>query len=165
MDRACSSCSASATRDEGRPRDYLAPLPSRFAPSPPELEQTRRNQQAGRGQFYSLWYAEGNWTQRTIEPAPVPGLYRVSFFPNGNSWQVVTKLPDMQTRRTHLEQDFWIGGCYSIEGPSRTSCSMRGLEKNNVFLDANTMESNLPYRGQLSNYFFEKLESWKVPCS
>lgn len=140
-------------------------LVSFFAPSPSELEQIRRNQQAGRGQFYALWYAEGDWTQRTIEPAPVPGLYRVSFFPNGNSWQVVTKLPDMKARLTHLEKEFWIGGCYAIEGPSRTSCSMRRLEHDGIFLDASTTESNLPFREQLKRYFLEKLETWKVPCS
>jgi len=138
-------------------------LVSFYVPSPAELAQIRQNEVLSRQQFFDFWYAEGDWTQRTIEPAPVPGLFRVSFFPNGNSWQVLTRIPDMQTRDTHLAKDFWVSSCHDIEGPTRTTCLLR-LEQDGIFMDASTPESNLPYREQLGRFFLEKLESWKVAC-
>ncbi len=38
-----------------------------YVPSPPELAQIRHNEVLLQQQFFSLWYAEGDWTQRTIE--------------------------------------------------------------------------------------------------
>jgi hypothetical protein len=138
-------------------------LVSFYAPSPDELAQIRRNEVLKQQEFFSLWYAEGDWTQRTIEPASVPGLFRVSFFPNGNSWMVVTRKPDMQARDSHLAKEFWISSCYVMEGTPRTTCLLK-LEQDGIFMDARTPESNLPYREQLGRFFLEKLDSWKVAC-
>jgi hypothetical protein len=138
-------------------------LVSLYAPSPAELAQIRRNEISSQRQNFDFWYAEGDWTQRTIEPASVPGLFRVSFFPNGNSWRVVTRIPDMQTRDTHVAKDFWISSCYATEGPSRTTCQLN-LEQDGIFIDTSTPESNLPYREQLGRFYLEKLASWKVAC-
>ena len=134
-----------------------------YVPSSAELAQIRKNEVLSRQKSFDFWYAEGDWTQRTIQPAPVPGLYRVSFFPNGNSWRVVTRIPDMHTRDTHLARNFWISSCHDIEGPSRTTCSVN-LEQDGIFMEASTPESNLSYREQLGRFFLEKLDSWKVVC-
>jgi hypothetical protein len=135
-----------------------------FAPSAEELAQIRSNQDAvRRQQFVSLWYAEGDWTQRTIGPASAPGLLRVHFFPDGNSWQVVTRMPDLKSRDTHLGKDFWVSGCHSTHGSSDNSCSLN-LERDAIFMNASTPEKNLPHREQLAEHFMDKLGSWQVRC-
>ena len=85
------------------------------------------------------------------------------FFPNGNSWKVVTRLPDMQKRDSHLARDFWISGCHVREGTTLTTCGL-DLEQDGIFMDSSTPESNLPYREQMGRFFLEKLDSWKVAC-
>jgi hypothetical protein len=136
---------------------------SLWAPTPAELEQVRRNEILIQRRDFNLWYAEGDWTQRTIKPASVPGLFRVSYFPNANSWQVVARMPDMKKRDTHLARDFWIGSCYVMEPTTRTTCSFK-VELDDVFIESDTPESNLPYRKQLGRFFLEALDSWKVRC-
>lgn len=138
-------------------------LVSLWAPTPAELAQVRRNEVLLPEQNFNLWYAEGDWTQRTIKPASVPGLFRVSYFPNGKSWLIVTRMPDMKKRDTHLARDFWISSCYVMEPTTRTTCSLK-VEQDEVFIDSDTPESNLPYRKQIGRFFLEKLDSWKVPC-
>ena len=138
-------------------------LVSFFVPSPEELAQIRRNQKLKQREFFNLWYAEGAWAQRVVEPSPVPGLFRVSIWANANSWMVVTRTPDMKTRDTHLAKDFWIGSCYVMEGTTSNTCLMK-LEQDGIFMDASTPESNLPYREQLGRFFLDKLDSWKVAC-
>jgi len=147
--------------DNGQPLDGT--LVSFYVPSPDELAQIRKNQVLLQQKFFDLWYGEGDWTQRTIEPSPVSGLFRVSFFPNGNSWNVVTRMPDMKTRDTHLDRDFWISGCYATTGKSRTSCNFK-LEQDGVFIESSAPESNLPYREQMGRFFLDRLDSWKVAC-
>lgn len=134
-----------------------------YVPSPNELAQIRKNEVLRQPEFYGAWYAENGWEQRTIEPSPVPGLFRVSFIPNANSWFVVTRMPDMKTRDTHLAKDFWISGCYATEGANGTSCGLN-LEQDGIFMDSSTPESNLPYREEMGRFFLEKLDSWKVAC-
>ena len=138
-------------------------LVSLWAPTPSQLAQVRRNEVLLQKENFNLWYAEGDWTQRTIKPASVPGLFRVSYFPNGKSWMVVTRKPDMKKRDTHLAKDFWISICREMEPTTRTTCSLK-VEQDDVFIESDTPESNLPYRNQIGRFFLEKLDSWKVPC-
>lgn len=134
-----------------------------YVPTSEELAKIRKNEVLRQQQFHDAWYAEGGWSQRTIEPSPVPGLFRVSFVPNANSWFVVTRVPDMQTRDSHLAKDFWISSCYAPEGASGTTCSLN-LEQDDAFIDSSTPESNLPYREQMGRFFLDRLDSWKVAC-
>ena len=138
-------------------------LVSLYVPSPDELAQIRKNEVLRQPEFYGAWYAENGWEQRTIEPSPVPGLFRVSFIPNANSWFVVTRMPDMKARDTHLAKDFWISSCYVTEGANRTTCSFK-VEQDGIFIDSDSPESNLPYREQMGRFFLDKLDTWKVAC-
>jgi hypothetical protein len=138
-------------------------LVSLWAPTPAELAQVRRNEALLQKRDFNLWYAEGDWTHRTVKPASVAGLFRVAYFPNAKSWQVVTRMPDMKKRDTHLARDFWISSCRVMEPTTRTTCSLE-IELDGVFVESDTPESNLPYRKKIGEFFLKKLDSWKVPC-
>lgn len=127
--------------------------------------QIRANQKLARESRdnLNLWYAEGDWKQRTIVPSPHAGYFRVSHFPDGHSWRVVTKMPDPVARDAHLAEDFWIGSCHVYEGSTLTSC-ITHMERDGVYMEYHTTEANLALRAQLAKYFLDTLDGWKISC-
>jgi hypothetical protein len=148
----------------GKPLDGESVL--MFLPDAPNLAQIRVNQKLKQQETdnLNLWYAEGDWARRSIEPAPEAGLFRVFHIPGSHSWRIVTKMPDPTTRDTHLEPDFWIASCFQYEGSTLISC-FTDMERDGVFMELHTAEANLPYREQLARFFLSALAGWEVPCN
>jgi hypothetical protein len=113
---------------------------------------------------YSKWYGLGRYANRIIEPIPGTGLYRVWPFPGGETWWVVTRLPDAERRDTHLAKDFWIASCAFHDPARRANRCSTHAERDGIEFDFSTTEGNLPHRDEIARYFTETLQTWEVPC-
>ena len=110
-----------------------------------------------------LWYAQGDWPQRTVEFASEYGFYRVFWMPRTTSWMVVTTPPDMERRDSHLKEDFWIATCGRMSWGD--SCKMTLTDSaTGIVFDIDTPEHNVPLRGEIGRYLASTLDSWKAPC-
>jgi hypothetical protein len=144
-------------RVDGKRQDAM--LVSLFKPTAEEAAQMSKNK---RSMHYDIWYGLRDYTTRKVEPLDDTGFYRMWPLPNGNSWMVVTKVPDEERRDTHLQEDFWIATCHFAAADQR-SCTTH-LEDQGVDIGLHTTESNLPLREKLAAHVVSRLESWEVPC-
>lgn len=108
-----------------------------------------------------LWFGEGDWTKRTLEPFGHDGWYRAFRFPEGNSWQVLRRYPD-RTSKLHEAPDFWIASCHINSFGRRTCTASVILEELRLVVQLDLEEKNLPYREQIASYIEEQLKSWRI---
>jgi hypothetical protein len=132
-----------------------------FLRTPEDIRQQDENRKR---MHVDIWYGLNDYATRTIEPVPEKGFYRIFPLPNGNSWMLVTRLPDEQRRDTHLDKRFWIATCHFMTEKRMRSCTT-SVERGALDVTMYTEEANVPLRGLMMNYILRKLETWRVGCT
>ena len=142
----------------GKPLD--GSLVSLWIPTAADLAQMHANK---RVMHQDMWYGQGEYSSRIVEPVPKTGLYRVWPIANSYNWLVVSRIPDAVRRDTHLADDFWVGGCIRFDDVRKPSCDAK-IERDGMVIEVSMNEEFLPRRAELGEYVTEKLAGWKVSC-
>ncbi len=110
-----------------------------------------------------LWQATGSYKDRKVEPAEIPGwykVYRAVEYPNG--WTLLNQFPDPEKPMPEQVSDFWIAKCL-IQGPKGkrqgrcTTYEMMG----DIFLEFSVSDYNLPALDELRDFIKTKVQEWK----
>jgi hypothetical protein len=128
----------------------------------PTAEEHARQKSNKRSMHYDIWYALGDFRERILEPIAGTDLYRIYPLAGGPTWMVVTRVPDVERRDTHLQEDFWLAGCYMSQEKYR-SCSL-DIDVGMMFVTLYVDEADLPKRRELVNHVLQRLKAWQVPC-
>ena len=133
-----------------------------FTPTDEEAARLRVDDVKTIADSHDLWYGLDEFSGRVIEPIDGTSLFRVSPLPGGSTWMVVSKVPDVATRDTHLAADFRVATCARIDGQlNRCTAS---FEHGGVRATMYTTEANLALRESLMGYVIRSMRRWKVAC-
>jgi hypothetical protein len=121
--------------------------------------QRYKYQGLGEKTFEDLWFGEGEWSNRALEPIAGTGWYRAFWFrDNRTSWQVLNAYPDRATA-PHRQPDFWLASCHTRSSDGVSTCSSSYV-LDDMQLDVEV--GNLRYREDIARYIESQLRSWKL---
>jgi hypothetical protein len=131
-----------------------------FVPTAQDSAQRTINKKRA---HYDIWYGLGDYSARTLEPVPDTGLIRVYPLAGGDSWMVVTRVPDTERRDSHLRGDFWIATCSYLGAERARTCSA-DIDVGPFVVSLNIAEAELQRRQQIAEYAVQAFNSWRVVC-
>ncbi len=113
-------------------------------------------------QLGDLWRATGSYKERKVEPAEIPGwykVYRAVEYPN--SWTLLSRFPDSEKPLPDKTQDFWIADCLLLgpEGKRVGSCGTYELI-DNIVIEFSISDYNLPLLDELKAFVKRKVQEW-----
>lgn len=114
-------------------------------------------------QLGDLWRGTGSYKNRRIEPAEMPGwykVYRTVEYPN--SWMLVTQFPDSKKPIPSQVSDFWIASCLMLGPKGKRNGSCRTYELiDDIVIEFSVSDYNLPILDEVRQFLRSKVLEWK----
>lgn len=110
-----------------------------------------------------LWQAKGSYKNRKVEPAEIPGwfkVYRAVEYPN--SWALLNRFPDSEKQVPEKTQDFWIAHCL-MQGPKDKrvgSCRTHALI-GDIVVEFSISDYNLHLLDEIKAFLKDQVQEWK----
>ena len=116
-------------------------------------------------QLGDLWRTTGSYHHRKIEPAEMPGWYKVYReveYPK--SWALLSRYPDSKQPIPEQTQDFWIAHCLLL-GPAGKESGSCGTYKliDDVVIEFHVSDYNLHLLDEIKGFVVTQVRKWKQP--
>lgn len=110
-----------------------------------------------------LWQATGSYKDRKVEPAEIPGwfkVYRAVEYPN--SWALLNRFPDSEKPVPEKTQDFWVAHCLMLGPEGKRSGSCRTYELiGDIAVEFSVSDYNLPVLDKVRSFVRGQVLEWK----
>ncbi|WP_155400604.1 hypothetical protein [Vibrio nigripulchritudo] len=110
-----------------------------------------------------LWQAKGSYTSRKVEPAEIPGwykVYRTVEYPN--SWALLNQYPDSEKQVPETTQDFWVAHCLML-GPKdkRVGSCRTHVLIGDIVVEFSISDYNLHLLDEIKAFVKSQVQEWK----
>lgn len=116
--------------------------------------------------FEDLWYAEGSYSKRLIEPYKnnLFKVFRKIEYPN--SWALVSHNPESGKTLPEKASEFWLAHCLSGTSPITSSGNHVGCDSyivvDDLLIEFNVSEQNLSKLDDIKNFLVSEVKSWII---
>jgi len=116
-----------------------------------------------------LWYRQGSYRERKVEPYGSSGWYKVYRrveYPR--SWVLLTAYPDPAKPLPENQRDLWVASCLELNRPAGQTgkgVSCRGkILFDDIVVEFHISDYNLPVIDQVRDFLKARVLEWKQPA-